>query len=550
MRMIITRGLGLIIVCFLLVGCGTTKKEAEKEKIYLYIAGNTPKVIVKEGEGNFQLLRGTKVELVSENEDNYIVKYNDKEYTVNKENISKDDKNIVLEKELFVRTPVTVYMDSESSSILGLFKKGTKIEILGYDKIDETGEVNKYKVKYNDKEGYIYRKYLVGTLEEANKIYDYNGSNAVHAKMGSNLGGGKATELDYYPYEKGKFEDNVMPAETRTLYINSAAIKDADKYVELAKEININAFVVDIKDNTSPAYPAKAMEKYSPTNYQKAINTYDEYKGYIKKLKDNGFYVIGRITVFKDSYFVKDHPETAIKDNNGKALNHNGSNWPSAYNRYVWEFNVELAKESIKEIGFNEIQFDYVRFPDRTRALELNKKINYSNTYNESKAQALQMFAMYAADEIHKLNAYVSIDVFGESVHDYVTAYGQYWPALSNIVDVISGMPYPDHFDAYQYGFKEVTWTVPYKLLNHWSSLVVEKQKLVPTPAKVRTWIQAYDTTWKTPTVVYDADKVSDEIKALKDNNICDGYMTWNSGSSISKYRSIGAAFRKEYKNE
>ena len=84
--------------------------------------------------------------------------------------------------------------------------------------------------------------------------------------MGSSLGGGNATNLDYYPYEKGNFEDNKMPVETRTLYINSGAIKDVDKYIALAKEININAFVVDIKDNTSPAYPAKAMEKYSPTS--------------------------------------------------------------------------------------------------------------------------------------------------------------------------------------------------------------------------------------------------------------------------------------------
>ena len=84
--------------------------------------------------------------------------------------------------------------------------------------------------------------------------------------------------------------------------------------MEFAKDTNINAFVVDIKDNTAPAYPAEAMKKYSQTNYNNAINSYEEYKNAIQKLKDNGFYVIGRITTFKDSYYAKDHPEATIID--------------------------------------------------------------------------------------------------------------------------------------------------------------------------------------------------------------------------------------------
>ena len=153
---------------------------------------------------------------------------------------------------------------------------------------------------------------------------------------------------------------------------------------------------------------------------------------------------------------------------------------------------------------------------------------------------------MYACDEVHKVGGYVSADVFGESASSYVTAYGQFWPALSNIVDAISGMPYPDHFNAHEYGIPEVVWTVPYKLLNAWSKSVVEKQSVIPTPAVVRTWIQVYNAT-KEPYTIYDSYKVNDEIQALYDNGLRGGYMTWNGVSSLDKYYYVSEAFRKEH---
>jgi hypothetical protein len=465
---------------------------------------------------------------------------------INQNNLTNKKEEIIKEKELFVRTDLTLYKDLDSSKILSYIKKGERVEILGYDKI-EKGIVNKYKIKYNDIEGYVYGKYLVSTKEESMKVYSENGIQEYMSKMGNSLGGGTATNLDYYPYEKPNFKDNAMPDEVRSLYINGSVVKNIDEYISFAKENNINAFVIDIKDNTYPSYNSPIMEKYSKTNYDKALNDYNDYKSYIRKAIDNGIYVIGRITVFKDSYFVNDHKDVAIKNSNGEPFKHNGSYWPSAYNRFVWEFNIQLAKEAVKEIGFNEIQFDYVRFPDRTTKLEREGIITLENTYDEEKAQALQNFIMYACDEVHSVGAYVSIDVFGESASNYVTAYGQFWPAISNITDVISGMPYPDHFNAHEYGIKEVVWTVPYKLLNEWSKYVVTKQDVIPTPAKVRTWIQTYNTN-KTPSVIYDDDKISEQIEALYDNGLNNGYMTWNSSSNLVKYKEVSYAFRKVYK--
>lgn len=542
----------LVIVLVAILYKPNGKKEKEKENI-MYVASNNNVVDLYDEEYNKvdEIIRGSEVKTSKfkelRDDITYIrVKYNDKTYFINQDNLTKNKEDIVKEKEKFVRTSVTVYENLDTSKIVSMIKKGEQLEVIGFDKIDENGNVNKYKIKYNDVEGYVYSKYLVDTKEDALKVYDENGIQNYMSKMGDYLGGGTATDLDYYPYEKPKFENNVMPDEVRSLYINSAAVKGMDAYIDFAINNNINAFVIDIKDNTSPAYDSPVMKEYSPTNASHALNSYDDYKAYVKKAKDAGIYVIGRITTFKDSYFVEDHKEVAIKNSSGEPFSHNGSYWPSAYNRYVWEFNVELAKEAVKDIGFNEIQFDYVRFPDRTTKLENDGVINLNNIYDEQKAQALQLFVMYACDQIHELNAYVSIDVFGESASNYVTAYGQFWPAISNIADVISGMPYPDHFNAHEYGIQEVVWTVPYKLLNEWGKYVVSKQEVIPTPAIVRTWIQTYNTV-KEPSVVYDSNKMSEQIQALYDNGLTGGYMTWNSGSNLNKYIEVSYAFKKVY---
>lgn len=546
--------LGVLIVSFIIFLLLKGINKVVIKQNYKYLANNQSEITLYTLDYNetLQIARGTKVEIIesitNENKEYYKIKYNNTEYLVFKENVVNSEDDIILEKEMYVRTPVTIYESEDSIKILGMAKKGEKLDIVGYNKVNEDGSINMYKIKYNDIDGYVYGKYLVNNKELSLVNYDEDGNYQIHKKRGDSFGGGDAGNLDYYPYEKAKFENNVMPDEVRALYLNSGVVSNVDAYIKIAKNSGINAFVVDIKDNTSPAYPAKAMQEYSITNYNKAINSYETYKKAIKKLKDEGFYVIGRITVFKDSYYAKDHPEDTIKDNNtNSSYNHDGSYWPSAFKRNVWEYNVKLAIESVQEMGFNEIQFDYVRFPDRTGNLEKKGVINFGNVYKEDKAQAIQQFVMYACDEIHKHNAYVSIDVFGESAHNYVTAYGQYWAAISNVADVISGMPYPDHFSAHEYGFNEVVWTIPYKLLNLWgNNFVMKRQKEIPTPAIVRTWIQTYDT-YKNPKVIYDSYMIKEEIKGLYDAGLKGGFMTWNGSSNLSKYDSVKSAFGGNY---
>lgn len=434
---------------------------------------------------------------------------------------------------LYVRTAVNL-RDTDGRLLETFVEKGTAVEVTGYDYMED-GRVHMYKV---DEKGYIMPWYLTDTQEAALANYD-DGDYATHAGRTNRYGGGGAENLDYYPREKGPIAGNEMPAECRTLYIASWRVAEIDKYIEIADACGINAFVVDIADGATIGYAAGVMNAYCPSAAASAQNSVEDYKAAIQKLRDKGYYVIGRIIAFNDDILIADHPEYAITNTAGKPLKLVGCYWPTPYNRTVWQYKVDLAVEAVELMGFNEIQFDYVRFPELTQSYEKAGTIDFHDTYGETKAQAVQRFLMYATDIIHEHGAYVSADVFGESAYTYVTAYGQYWPAISNVVDVISGMPYPDHFSA---SGDYRPWEHPYDTLYSWGSCVMDRQEETATPAVVRTWIQAYNAI-REPYNTYGPTEVFSQIRALRDTGCTGGYMTWNAGSSIDKYRYLMSAF-------
>ena len=549
----IGRVLLFVIILILIIGIiifFTSKgKNISIGKSSMYLAGDTNKVttyIMDEDNSlkeNSELVRGKKViysgKKVNMNDNEYLlIEFDNKEYYVNAKQLVKNVKDVVLEKERYVRTSVTVYENETDSKIASFIKKGNKLDITGYDKLLDDGNVNMYKIKYNDTEGYVYSKYLVNDKESADSVYNENGVYDIHKDRkfkGRELYGGKASTLDYYPYERVEFEDNKLLKKAKTMYLNAGTIGSIDSYLKIAKENGVNAIVVDIKDGAL-AYSSNIAKEISPTAYATAINDNNSYKSAIDKIKDAGIYAIGRIVVFNDVHYGKDHPDDCISSTASSRL------WPSAYSRGAWYYNVELAKEAVKEMGFNEIQFDYVRFPEDAYNMSIKGNSDFKNKYDEEKAEAVQNFLFYATDQIHKVGAYLSVDVFGECSGEYVTAYGQYWPAISNIVDAISSMPYTDHF-----GRSVDTWTNAYQTVYNWAKGAATRQKEIPTPAVARTWITAYDTPYWKPTVIYNASKIEDQVRALYDAGLDGGFITWNSASSLAKYEQIKTAFNKDY---
>ena len=508
-----------------------------------YAAAPEASVPVYDGEGAVlgSLTRGTEVHYVLADMDSdgaYVRVVNGETYVL------LEKQHLALRYEDAVQVD-TVYALRGMSLLDGTgavpgcaVEKGMALTVKGFDGLDDDGAVLRWRVSCDRGEGYIAADNVRMTEEEALAQYDET-LYQLHASRGDSWGGGDAAGLDYYPVEKGPIPGNDMPDEVRALYLNGSAVQYADSYLQAAEGSGVNAFVVDIVDGTAVSYASPVMQQYSPSAYAAAMDTVEGFRANVQKLKDAGYYLIGRITVFNDAHLAADHPEQVICDLNGTPLQISHMYWPSAYDRTVWRYKVDLALEAAA-LGFNEIQFDYIRFPDGAYSYEKAGTIDYRNTYGESKTQAVQRFLLYAAERLHSAGYYLSGDVFGECANPYVTACGQYWPAISAAVDAISGMPYPDHYSA-QGDYKP--WEHPYDTVHMFGAAAAQRQAETASPAAVRTWIQAYNALWE-PYNTYGEAEVAAEVKALRDTGCTGGFMTWNGGSDINKYRSIIGALR------
>ena len=498
-----------------------------------YLANDEPTVLIRNEDDEYvEFTRGTKLQVkvkptVIDEVEYHQFKYEDKKYYVLEDNLVTDYRDCVLEKNRYVLKNSILSDEIDSYIIKGYVKKSDLVEITGYHELLSDGSVDYYFVNNT---GYIESSKL------AKEYYDTSLDSSIYTDVDYGSGG-DPTLIDYYHKEELSFSNNKMPEVVQGLYINAEAVCIVDRYIELAENSNINAFVVDIKDcyvDTQLAYDSKVMKEYAPST-DNIPNTFEEYKEAIKKIKDAGYYVIGRITAFKDDAFARDNIEESLVYEDGEFYHYNLVDWPSIYSRKMWEYNVALASEAVKEMGFNEIQFDYCRSPER-----IDDDVLKRNKYNETPSQAITNFLRYATEQLHKLGVYVSADVFGEisGWNDYeysgfVSGYGQFWPAISNAVDAISSMPYPDHFSNYAYDVYE-PWSNPYDIIYAWGKATKFSQEKTYDPAKCRTWIMVQDS--EPYDVEYDEYMILDQIEALKDADVYDGFLTWNAASSLWFY--------------
>jgi len=475
--------------------------------------------------------------------------YKSNDYYVNSENITYNNSSILKEKKIYIRTPSVIYFKENSEEILKSAKKGEEYQVVGYDQMNENGIPNMYKVKVDDKEGYIYSKYVTLTGLLANENYNEDGKYDIHKTRGNTMGGGSAVYLDYYEDKKPTFKKNVMNEESKSIYISASSLGRIDEYIALAKANGINTFIIDIKTDKQIAYSSNLLNDLSPSNNSKAIYTLEEYQKIIKKVTDKKIYVVGRIVAFDDRGYALDNKKDAIMDNrNSKPLYLNTTYYPSAFSRKAWEYNVKLALEAASKCKFNEIMFDYVKFPDGIIDLENAGHLDMKNTYNEEKSSAIQQFLSYAKDELHKIEVYVSANVDKETAYPLVTVGGQYWPAISNVVDIISSKPFPDAFAAHEFSIPEYVWHAPYKVTNIWAKNAIDRQNETTSKAKTRIFVAGYDIQ-RNPTIAYGEEKVTEQIKGIYDAGLKDGYTIYNSSSSYQKYKDLSQVFKKELRN-
>ena len=533
-------------------GRGGTEPGPEKEPEPLplttaYVASptETATATVYDEEGNvlqeLTLFRGAEVRVLEEEREPGVLprilvdEAAETFASIPEENLTDDPAGAVTTPYIYAAR--TVNLLDETLTVPGaLVEKGDRLAVTGFAGLDEQGAVALWQVEG----GWLPADLAAADAGRALAVGD-EALLALHAQRGDPYGGGEAGGLDFEPWDKTFTPVTPMPETVKALYMNYDSPPNVEDFIDIAKGCGINAFVVDIVDGERVAYRSPTIEAVAPSAYDPAYNdqdvlcTLEEYQHACRRLKEEGFYLIGRITAFNDPYLANDHPEWVVcRAGTDQPLMVAGMYWPSVYERNVWKYKVDLALEAAELMGFDEIQFDYIRFPDQAWEFEEAGVIDYRNAYGESKAQAVQRFLMYADRRLHAAGVYLSGDVFGECAEPYVTAYGQYWPAISAVVDAISGMPYPDHYPAQG---DYLPWMHPYETLYTYGTKAMARQEETPgTPAAVRTWIQAYNAI-EEPYPTYGPDEVSAQIRALEDAGCTGGYMTWNGAGSRDKYR-------------
>ena len=288
------------------------------------------------------------------------------------------------------------------------------------------------------------------------------------------------------------------PAQIRGLYLNAYAAGSRNrlpKLLAMADSTEINAFVVDVKDERGAHYStgvalAKELQ-------QEGENTLRDLKAFADTLHAHDIYAIARIVIFKDPVLSKAKPEWSIKRADGSLwMDKAGNTWVSAWDEDVWDYNLDIAEE-VARAGFDEIQFDYVRFPEPYPSLP-------AQVHPEAKGDrtdAIAAFLNEAKRRLHPLGVTVTADVFGLSPNDPDDVnIGQQWETIAATADHILPMMYPSHYLPVHLPGVRKPDLMPYETLYKSAGMArIRNDRLREAgvqPARVIVWLQAFTATW------------------------------------------------------
>ena len=330
------------------------------------------------------------------------------------------------------------------------------------------------------------------------------------------------------------------PDAVRGIYVtgHSAGGAKFSKLVDLMETTDLNAMVIDLKDDFGNL-------TYIPAD-DSPLKKLDIGKPYIsdpdamlKEMADKEIYPIGRIVVFKDSVLAKKRPDLSFTDGDKVWKNGRGEAFVNPFMKEVWDHNVDIAIEAAK-MGFKEIQFDYVRFPEGFEKRHDQLSYTFEN-YEDSdldpvkrRVDAITDFVEYAREQLKPYGVEVSVDIFGYAATlEEAPGIGQNFSRISENVDVISSMIYPSHWTSY-FGVAKPDLE-PYKIVSEYAKVENDVLGALKTPPVSRPWIQDFSAPWLGAGnyMSYGKAEVEAQIKALKDNGI-DEYLLWNAGNTYT----------------
>ena len=313
-----------------------------------------------------------------------------------------------------------------------------------------------------------------------------------------------------------------------------------DHFIELCETTEINALVIDIKDDRGQI----TFKSDIAPGSEAVTNIIRNPGDMVSLLKSHGIYTIARIVCFKDPIWSLENPELAIKDKNGDLWKDtNGNTWLNPYEKGSWDYLVNVAREAAK-LGFDEVQFDYVRFPTDGNI----KEIDYGYIADEkTKAAAIGEFLEYAREELRKNRIYLSADVFGiiaVSQVDSMTI-GQDLETIMQNADFICPMIYPSHYaNKRQNGegqnINGILFAAPdlkpYEVIYNTLILIKERAEYLQESAIVRPYLQDFTAAYLGTGYyqIYGAKQIREQIQAVYDAGY-EEWILWNASNVYSE---------------
>ena len=339
----------------------------------------------------------------------------------------------------------------------------------------------------------------------------------------------KNLHIKAYGYKRFNFssssEDTVMEIEpiiVKALYLsfwrasnNSPILK---QILNIIEKSNVNAIVVDVKNeygSTSYLTSVKQANKYGA--HKKRTNR--DIKGFMKLMKDKNIYTIARIVTFKDELQASNNPDYAIKNKDGEIWrNHDGMAWVDPFDKRSHKYTIDIAEDAAK-VGFDEINFDYIRFPAKT-------ELQFSKVNNEkNRLRAIESFLHSAKNRLRKYGVFISVDTYGNIC--WVKGdigIGQKINSLSKYADYISPMLYPSGFSNGSFNFNDPV-KHPYEVIYR---SVKNASKIIDS-SRIRPWLQ-YFRDYGPLKKSYKKFEVNEQIRATQDINTS-GWMMWSPSS-------------------
>jgi hypothetical protein len=332
------------------------------------------------------------------------------------------------------------------------------------------------------------------------------------------------------------------PTVIRGIYLNAYAAGSRNRMAKLlaiADSTEINTFVIDVKDEKGMRYRTKLPQ-------QKQLGgevTISNLKALVDTVEAHGVWTVARIVVFKDPMLSQTKPEWSIRNPAGELWRDKaGNTWVSAWDPNVWEYNIQIAEEVLRA-GFNEVQFDYVRFPEPFPSLP--KQIHKHE--KGDRTDAIEAFIDKAKPRIRALGGVLAADLFGLSPNDPKDVnIGQQWERIIAKVDHVLPMVYPSHYLPTHLKGVPKPNEMPYETVFASVGMgVIRAERLRATgasSARIIPWLQAFSAPWVTKNYPYGVEQADAQIRAIYDVGLED-WIFWHPGS---KYEHMMAAFQKD----